>query len=87
MYQIFEKSPLKNFDFSDTVIVHKKCTFHRQKKEGFKMKDYSIIQEIYANNFCSERLYKRKTCPNLAYTYGVMDFAEALNAHWELIML
>ena len=46
------------------------------------MKDYSIIQEIYANNFCSERLYKRKTCPNLAYTDGIMDFAEALNAHW-----
>ncbi|MGN1153543.1 MAG: DUF6876 family protein, partial [Candidatus Gastranaerophilaceae bacterium] len=46
------------------------------------MKDYSIIQEIYANNFCSEKLYKRKTCPNLAYTDGIMDFAEALNAHW-----
>ena len=46
------------------------------------MRDYGIIKEIYANNFCSERLYKRKTCPNLVYTDGVMDFAEALNAHW-----
>ena len=46
------------------------------------MKDYSTVEEIYANNFCSERIYKRKTCPNLAYTDGVMDFAEALNAHW-----
>ena len=43
---------------------------------------YSTVQEIYANNFCSERLYKRKDCPNLVYTDGVMDFAEELNAHW-----
>ena len=43
---------------------------------------YSTVKEIYANNFCSERLYKRKTCPNLVYTDGVMDFAEVLNAHW-----
>ena len=34
MYQKFEKSPVKNFDFSYSVIVYKKCTFHRQKKEG-----------------------------------------------------
>lgn len=46
------------------------------------MKDYSIVKEIYANNFCSERLYKRKYCPNLVYTDGIMDFAEVLNAHW-----
>lgn len=43
---------------------------------------YNIVKEIYANNFCSERLYKRKYCPSLVYTDGVMDFAEVLNAHW-----
>ena len=46
------------------------------------MKEYSIVKEIYANNFCSERIYKRKTCQNMVYTDGVMDFAEVLNAHW-----
>lgn len=43
---------------------------------------YSTVKEIYANNFCSERLYKRQYCPSLVYTDGVMDFAEVLNAHW-----
>lgn len=46
------------------------------------MKNYSTVEEIYANNFCSERLYKRKTCPHLAYTDGVMDLMEVFNAHW-----
>lgn len=46
------------------------------------MKDYSTVEEIYANNFCSERLYKRKTCPHLAYTDGIMDLMEVFNAHW-----
>ena len=83
MYQIFEKSPLKNFDFSYSVIVHKKCTFCGQKrKKDFKMKNYNTVEEIHANNFCSERLYKRKTCPHLTYTDGVMDLMEVFNAHW-----
>lgn len=46
------------------------------------MKDYSTVEKIYANNFCSERLYKRKTCPHLTYTDGVMDLMEVFNAHW-----
>ncbi len=46
------------------------------------MKNYNTVEEIYANNFSSERLYKRKYCPNLVYTEGVMNFAEVLNAHW-----
>ena len=46
------------------------------------MKNYNTIEEIYANNFSSERLYKRKYCPSLVYTEGVMNFAEVLNAHW-----
>lgn len=46
------------------------------------MENYSTVEKIYANNFCSERLYKRKTFPNLAYTDGVMDLMEVFNAHW-----
>lgn len=46
------------------------------------MKNYNTVEEIYANNFCSERIYKRKTCPHLAYTEGVMDLMEVFNAHW-----
>ena len=46
------------------------------------MKNYNTVEEIYANNFCSERLYKRKTCPHLTYTDGVMDLMEVFNAHW-----
>ena len=37
---------------------------------------YSTVEEIYANNFSSERLYKRKYCQSLVYTEGVMNFAE-----------
>ena len=46
------------------------------------MKNYNTVEEIYANNFCSERIYKRTTCPHLAYTEGVMDLMEVFNAHW-----
>ena len=46
------------------------------------MKDYNTVEEIYANNFSSERFYKRKTCPYLTYTDGVMDLMEVFNAHW-----
>lgn len=46
------------------------------------MKDYNTVKEIYANNFSSERFYKRKTCPHLIYTDGIMDLMEVFNAHW-----
>ena len=46
------------------------------------MKDYNTVEEIYANNFSSERFYKRKTCPYLTYTDRVMDLMEVFNAHW-----
>lgn len=46
------------------------------------MKDYSILKEIYANNHNSERIYRNKSCQNMVYTDGVMDFLEVFDAHW-----
>ena len=81
MYKNFKNCISKRVDFSDTGKVHKKCTFHRQKKEGSKMITYDTVKEIYNNNFSSERFYKRKDYPNLVYTDRVMDFVEVLNVH------
>ncbi len=36
MYQNFKKSLSKKIDFAQPRLVYEKCTFHRQKKEGFK---------------------------------------------------
>lgn len=43
---------------------------------------YNTVQEVYNRNYGSERLYKRNYCKTLAYTQGIMDFQQTLEAHW-----
>ena len=43
---------------------------------------YNTVEEVYNRNYGSERLYKRNYCKTLAYTQGVMDFQQTLEAHW-----
>ena len=46
------------------------------------MINYNIVQQIYNRNYGSMQLFKRPFFNQLAYTEGVMDFQQTLNAYW-----
>lgn len=43
---------------------------------------YYDVKQVYNRNYGSEQLFKRNYCNNLAYTEGLMDFQQSLNAYW-----